>query len=245
MNQTRQTNASHTFLAAHAIKRLREERGLTQRVLAESLGVTDKAVSKWESGRGLPDISLVEPLAQRLGISVAELLAGDIRANANRAGNMLKGVFYVCPICGNVVHALGEGSFSCCGSTMFPQEAEEPDADHAFSIERIEDDWYVTLDHPMTKDHYISFVAYATMNGICFKKLYPEQSVQPRFHIPGAAGYIFTAINTDSYVADASQITAVYPPSSCVPRGPKMSVDNLPFLACVRAQNGRLSTLVS
>lgn len=112
MNQTRQTNASHTFLAAHAIKRLREERGLTQRALAESLGVTDKAVSKWESGRGLPDISLVEPLAQRLGISVAELLAGDIRANANRAGNMLKGVFYVCPICGNVVHALGEGSFS-------------------------------------------------------------------------------------------------------------------------------------
>ena len=140
MNQTRQTNASHTFLAAHAIKQLREERGLTQRTLAESLGVTDKAVSKWESGRGLPDISLVEPLAQRLGISVAELLAGDIRANANRAGNMLKGVFYVCPICGNVVHALGEGSFSCCGSTMLPQEAEEPDADHAFSIERIEDD---------------------------------------------------------------------------------------------------------
>ena len=172
-------------MAAHVIKRLREERGLTQRALAESLGVTDKAVSKWESGRGLPDISLVEPLAQRLGISVAELLAGDIRANANRAGNMLKGVFYVCPICGNVVHALGEGSFSCCGSTMFPQEAEEPDADHAFSIERIEDDWYVTLDHPMTKDHYISFVAYATMDGICFKKLYPEQSVQPRFHITG------------------------------------------------------------
>ena len=68
---------------------------------------------------------------------------------------------------------------------MFSQEAEEPDADHAFSIERIEDDWYVTLDHPMTKDHYISFVAYATMDGICFKKLYPEQSVQPRFHITG------------------------------------------------------------
>ena len=108
-------------MAAHAIKRLREERGLTQRAWRK-LGVTDKAVSKWESGRGLPDISLVEPLAQRLGISVAELLAGDIRANANRAGNMLKGVFYVCPICGNVVHALGEGSFSCCGSTMLPQE---------------------------------------------------------------------------------------------------------------------------
>lgn len=57
MNQTPQSNVPHTFLAAHAIKRLREDRGLTQRALAESLGVTDKAVSKWESGRGLPDIS--------------------------------------------------------------------------------------------------------------------------------------------------------------------------------------------
>lgn len=198
MNQTRQTNASHTFLAAHAIKQLREERGLTQRALAESLGVTDKAVSKWESGRGLPDISLVEPLAQRLGISVAELLAGDIRANANRAGNMLKGVFYVCPICGNVVHALGEGSFSCCGSTMFPQEAEEPDADHAFSIERIEDDWYVTLDHPMTKDHYISFVAYATMDGISLRSSIQSNRCSRASILPGAAGYIFTATNTDS-----------------------------------------------
>lgn len=198
MNQTPQSNVLQTFLAASAIKRLREERGLTQRALAESLGVTDKAVSKWESGRGLPDISLVEPLAQRLGISVAELLAGDIRANANRAGNMLKGVFYVCPICGNVVHALGEGSFSCCGSTMFPQEAEEPDADHAFSIERVEDDWYVTLDHPMTKDHYISFVAYTTMDGICLKSSIPSNWCSRDFISQGAAECISTATSMDS-----------------------------------------------
>ena len=73
------------YLTAETIKGLREGRGLTQRALADAVGVTDKAVSKWESGRGLPDISLVEPLAAALGVSVAELLTGDIRQNANRA----------------------------------------------------------------------------------------------------------------------------------------------------------------
>ena len=93
------------YLTAETIKGLREERGLTQRALADAVGVTDKAVSKWESGRGLPDISLVEPLAAALGVSVAELLTGDIRQNANRAGNLMRARFYVCPVCGNVVFA--------------------------------------------------------------------------------------------------------------------------------------------
>lgn len=101
------------YLTAETIKGLREGRGLTQRALADAVAVTDKAVSKWESGRGLPDISLVEPLAAALGVSVAELLTGDIRQNANRAGNLMRARFYVCPVCGNVVYALGEGSFSC------------------------------------------------------------------------------------------------------------------------------------
>ena len=162
--------APKTFLAPSAIKRLREERRLTQRQLARALGVTDKAVSKWESGRG---------------VSVAELLAGDVRTNANRAGNMLRSVFYVCPICGNVVHAMGEGSFCCCGSTMLPLEAEEPDGAHVCRIERIEDDWCVSLDHPMTKDHYVSFVAYVTSGTMQIQKLYPEQEICQRFHIVG------------------------------------------------------------
>lgn len=177
-----------TYLTADTIRTLREGRNLTQRQLAEAVGVTDKAVSKWESGRGLPDISLIEPLAVALGISVAELLTGDVRENANRAGNMLRTKFYVCPICGNVIHSLGEGSFSCCGVQLIPQEAEAAEGDeaHAFRLERVEDDWYVTLDHPMTKQHFISWVAYVTSDGICLKKLYPEQLVQPRFPMRGS-----------------------------------------------------------
>ena len=182
------------YLTAETIKSLRERRGLTQRALADAVGVTDKAVSKWESGRGLPDVSLVEPLSSALGISVAELLTGDVRQNANRSANLMRSKFYVCPVCGNVIHALGEGSFSCCGVHLVPCEAEEPDDAHAIAVERIEDEWYVTLDHPMTKDHFISFIAYVTTGGITFAKLYPEQEAAVRFRA-GMSGALFAYCN--------------------------------------------------
>ncbi|MDO4437739.1 MAG: helix-turn-helix domain-containing protein [Coriobacteriaceae bacterium] len=185
-----------SYLTSDTIRRLREERGLTQRQLADRIGVTDKAVSKWESARGLPDISLVEDLAAALGVSVAELLTGDVRENANRAGNMLRSKFYVCPICGNVVHAMGEGSFSCCGVQLTPQEPEEAsgDAEHAFKIDRAENDWYVTLDHPMTKEHYVSFIAYVTSDTVRLKKLYPEQATEARFTMRGS-GWMYLYCN--------------------------------------------------
>lgn len=188
------------YLAADTIKTLREGRKLTQRALAEAVGVTDKAVSKWESGRGLPDISLVEPLAAALGVSVAELLTGDVRQNANRAGNLLRSHFYVCPVCGNVLYALGEGSYSCCGVALAPAEAEEPDESHALVVESIEDEWYVTLDHPMRKDHYISFIAYVTTDGVTIKKLYPEQEAAARFR-RGQSGIIVAYCNRHGLVS--------------------------------------------
>ena len=188
------------YLTADTIKTLREGRKLTQRALAEAVGVTDKAVSKWESGRGLPDISLVEPLAAALGVSVAELLTGDVRQNANRAGNLLRSHFYVCPVCGNVLYALGEGSYSCCGVALAPAEAEEPDEGHALVVESIEDEWYATLDHPMRKDHYISFIAYVTTDGVTIKKLYPEQEAAARFR-RGQSGIIVAYCNRHGLVS--------------------------------------------
>ena len=187
------------YLTADTIKTLREGRKLTQRALAEAVGVTDKAVSNWESGRGLPDISLVEPLAAALGVSVAELLTGDVRQNANRAGNLLRSRFYVCPVCGNVLYALGEGSYSCCGVALAPAEAEEPDEGHALVVESIEDEWYVTLDHPMRKDHYISFIAFVTTDGVTIKKLYPEQEAAARFR-RGQSGIIVAYCNRHGLV---------------------------------------------
>lgn len=184
------------YVTAEIIKSLREGKRLTQRELASAVGVTDKAVSKWESGRGLPDISLIDALAQALGVSVAELLTGDVRENANRAGNMMRSKFYVCPICGNVVHAMGEGSFSCCGVQLMPQEAEDADEDdaHRVHVERIENDWYLTLDHPMTKQHYLSFAVYVTSDTVSLKKLYPEQSPEVRFPMRGS-GLLYVFCN--------------------------------------------------
>ena len=184
------------YVTAEIIKSLREGKRLTQRELASAVGVTDKAVSKWESGRGLPDISLIDALAQALGVSVAELLTGDVRENANRAGNMMRSKFYVCPICGNVVHAMGEGSFSCCGVQLMPQEAEDADEDdaHRVRVERIENDWYLTLDHPMTKQHYLSFAAYVTSDTVSLKKLYPEQSPEVCFPMRGS-GLLYVLCN--------------------------------------------------
>lgn len=173
------------YVTGAAIRELREKKKLTQRQLAETLCVSDKTVSKWETGRGLPDISLLEPLAAALSVSVAELLRGEQFVNANRSANLLRSKFYVCPICGNVVWAAGEGAFSCCGVTLPPLEAEEPDGAHGLRAERAEDEWRVSMDHPMRKDHFVSFFALVTDNRLELVRLYPEQSAEAHFPYRG------------------------------------------------------------
>jgi desulfoferrodoxin (superoxide reductase-like protein)/DNA-binding XRE family transcriptional regulator len=182
------------FVTGGVIRTLRERKGYTQKQLAEMVMVSDKAVSKWETGKGLPDISLIEPLSKALGVSVAELLSGEMVENRNRGGNMLRGSFYVCPVCGNVIHAVGKGAFSCCGVTLPVLEAENADADHGIRVEKIESDHYVTVDHPMTRSHYLSFFAYVTSNRVQFVKLYPEQDAEARFSIAGR-GEIYAYCN--------------------------------------------------
>ncbi len=182
------------YVTGGTIRLLREQKGYTQKQLAERLLVSDKAVSKWESGRGLPDISLIEPLARTLGVSVAELLSGECVQNKNRHGNMLKSKFYVCPVCGNAIFAAGEGSFSCCGVQLPPLEAEESDEAHAISIERIENELFVTMRHPMEKTHFISFFAVATGSSVQFFKLYPEQNAETRIPITGR-GTLYACCN--------------------------------------------------
>ena len=165
------------YVTGAVIKALREKKMLTQAQLADQLGVSDKTISKWETGRGLPDITLLEPLAGALSVSVPELLSGQTLNNRNRGGNMLRGKFYVCPVCGNVIHATGEAMLSCCGVSLPPLEAEDGDC----GIEKIEDELFVTLDHPMTREHHISFFAYVTLDRTELVKLYPEGNPEARF----------------------------------------------------------------
>ena len=169
------------YVTGAVIRKLRENKKMTQEELAEKIFVSSKAVSKWETGQGFPDISLLEPLAKALNISVIELLSGEDIRNQNRSFNMAKGKFYVCPVCGNVIRSTGEAVVSCCGITLPPLEAEQADGDHNITTEVVEDEYYVTIDHPMTKAHYISFIAAVSDQGVQFVKLYPEGNAEARF----------------------------------------------------------------
>lgn len=173
----------NSYITGSMIKRLREERSLTQTQFGEKIGVSDKTVSKWETGRGLPDISLIEPLAKALGVSVFELFSGSDIINKNKTFNMKRTLFYVCPVCGNVFTACGEAVISCCGVNLPPLSAEEPDAEHKITVNVCEDEYFVSLDHAMSKTHYISFIAAVTDNGIMLTKLYPEGESCARFKI--------------------------------------------------------------
>ena len=175
----------NTYITSAAIRQLREKRNLTQAELAETIGVSSKTISKWETAKGLPDISLLQPLAQALGISVIELMNGEHIINKNTSANMLRSKFYVCPVCGNILHSTGDSLISCCGITLPTLEAEEADPDHEISIERVEDEHFLTLRHPMTKQHYISFLAYVTSDRIHTVKLYPEGNAETRLQLRG------------------------------------------------------------
>ena len=204
------------YITGATIKRLRESKRMTQDQLAQKIFVSNKTVSKWENGHGLPDISLMEPLAKALNISVIELFSGNEVKNKNRAFNMKKILFYTCPVCGNVIQATGEAVISCCGITLPPLEVEEAESNgstvcetdsnentahetevtvtHQLHIETVEDEYYVSLDHPMTKEHYISFIAAVYDNGVDFVKLYPESPAEARFKI-GRAKFVLAYCN--------------------------------------------------
>lgn len=175
----------NNYVTGSTIKNLRESKKLTQAQLAEMISVSDKAVSRWETGKGFPDVSLLEPLSKALRISVIELISGDCITNKNISSNMQRSKFYVCPICGNVIHSMGEALVSCCGITLTCLEADKTDDSHFMNIEYIEDEMYITIKHEMTKQHYISFIAYVTTDKIEIKKLYPEGNAEARFFIRG------------------------------------------------------------
>ena len=184
----------NTYVTGATIRQLREARSMTQAELAERIGVSSKTVSKWETAKGLPDISLLQPLSQALGISVMELMNGEQIVNRNVSANLLRSKFYICPLCGNVLYGTGNALVSCCGITLPPLEAEEADEDHAVTIENVEDEKFITIHHPMTKEHCISFLAAVTTDRIQLVKLYPEGAPQTRLQRRGM-GYLYYCCN--------------------------------------------------
>ena len=171
------------YVTGAMIKRLRESRKMTQHQLAEKLNISDKAVSKWETGRGYPDIALIEPLAEAVGVSVIELFSGEDVVNTNKSHNMLQTKLHVCPICGNIIQSTGDVIVSCCGLVLPTLEAETEDESHLLHVAQVEDECYVTISHEMSKTHYISFILALKDDGYEIKKLYPEGNAEARFKI--------------------------------------------------------------
>ena len=65
------------YITAAAVKRLREAKGLTQAQLAEQIGVSSKAVSKWETAKCMPDYTVITKLCEELNITISELMDGE------------------------------------------------------------------------------------------------------------------------------------------------------------------------
>ena len=182
------------YVTGATIRKLREAKNMTQAELAAKIDVSDKAVSKWETAKGLPDISLLDSLAAALDVSVMELMSGEPVINRNISANLMRSKIYVCPVCGNIIHTMGEAVISCCGVTLPVLEAEEAGDDHKITIEDVEDEKFITVNHEMTKQHYISFIAYVTGDKFDMVKLYPEGNAECRFRFRGR-GYLYIYCN--------------------------------------------------
>ena len=173
------------YVTGTVIKELREKNKMTQLQLSEKLGVSAKTISKWETARGYPDITLLEPIADAFSVSVTELISGNTVTNSNISANMIRSRFFICPVCGNIIHTIGEAVIHCHGVQLQPEEAEETDEDHGIFVERVEDEYYVRIEHEMCKNHYISFIAAVSSDRIQMVKLYPEGNAEARFNISG------------------------------------------------------------
>lgn len=159
---------------------LRKENSMTQLQLAELLNVSDKAVSKWERGHGRPDLSLLPQLSKIFNVDLEKLLSGQLDTNKSLAGNMRKTQFYVCPVCGNIITAMADAGITCCGKKLIALPLQKADENQALSIEKMENEYFVSSSHPMERSHYISFVALLSSDGLIIRKLYPQWDLQCR-----------------------------------------------------------------
>ena len=94
--------------------------------------------------------------------------------------------FYVCPQCSSLMQGSGNCQVICCGKQLKPLKPLTAQDEHQLTITEIEDDFYVELNHEMTKEHYISFISFVRFDRVMTVKLYPEQD--PSVRIPRMYG---------------------------------------------------------
>lgn len=157
---------------------LRKEKNMTQKEIADRLNISDKTVSKWERGMGCPDVSLLGELSDILGVNIEKILMGNLEEKDMDGGNMKQIKFYVCKNCGNVITSTSAAEISCCGRKLNSLVVKPEDEAHKINVTDLDSEYYVTINHPMDKTHYISFVAFVGFDKIVVTKLYPQQNAE-------------------------------------------------------------------
>lgn len=173
------------------IYELRKEKNMTQKQVAELMNISDKTISKWERGLGCPDISLLLKLSDIFGVSIEGILSGEINLNELEGGNMKNIRFYICDKCGNLITTIGEAAISCCGKKIEPSIAKKAEDGHKLNVETIENELFITSEHEMKKEHYISFVAHVKGDRVQIVKQYPEWNMQFRLNQNGRGKLYF------------------------------------------------------
>jgi len=160
---------------------LRIEKNMTQKELADAMNISDRTISKWERGIGCPDISLLNELADILEVNVENILNGNLLENNNKGDKVEKVKFYICPNCSNVLFSNNAIDISCCSRKLKELNVNNFIKNHEVLIEEVENDYFITIDHEMSKEHFISFVAFVGYDRVLLIRLYPEQNAQLRF----------------------------------------------------------------
>ncbi|MDY3251276.1 MAG: helix-turn-helix domain-containing protein [Candidatus Choladocola sp.] len=165
------------------ICRLRKENHMTQLQLAEKMNISDKTVSKWERGVGCPDVSLLAQLSDIFKVDIERLLSGELQINDSASGNLKNMHFYVCPDCGNLITSMTSAAVSCCGKKLQMIRLRKADDSEKLSVEIIENEYFISSDHEMSRNHYISFVGLLTGDCMMLRKQYPEWDLQLRIPV--------------------------------------------------------------
>ena len=135
------------------------------------------------AGVGCPDISLLAELADIFQVDMEKLLSGELEERDVLPGNLKKMQFYVCPVCGNLITSMSQSDISCCGKKLEPLLLQKASEEEMLNVEVIENEYYISTEHEMTREHSISFVALLTGDSLILKKQYPQWDLQVRIPV--------------------------------------------------------------
>ena len=169
--------------SALLIKKARKEKNLTQKELASLLFVEAKTISKWETGKGFPDLTYVPKLAEILALDLKSLINGEEENKKTDNGNLKRMKIYLCQNCGNLIWSTSSSDISCCRHKLKPVETGNF-LEGKVSVEIVDDEYSVSVDHPMEKENYVKYMIFNKDNIVEIVRLYPEgqaSAVFPRF----------------------------------------------------------------